>query len=874
MAEWGASTASSNKSLSRVTVRRFPPPYHAMLAICSDIDRMRIDALRETHRFLNTVERTSMGPGVGLDIADSIWLYKAPFHDPRRDDLAYFSGLSWDTPSVYGAELLHYARQGWIDTLHSYGNFSRTPGIEVRFTREHAARGLDVLQRNGVRLTVWVNHGDTNNHQNIGEHDFMRGDRPGSLEYHADLIKAYGTEFLWVHGGVQRMGAPTAIEDCVLNDGSHMFGFRRFHARLNLDEGPAVAAAYGLNLFAAAGGSSVLQLWVPQGLPLQLDKEVLDTLVEEQLLCVCGQHLGSMYPFIGFDRRVVEALRRLRKYQDEGLVLVARTSRLLHYNRVRDYLRFDVLEAEGGPVIDIQSIEDPVRGSWLPELEDLRGITFEVRPAWPPPELRLRGKPIAAREVRNRDQGDWWSIGVRWFEPDVTDHALPFLAKDRPQFLLWNEDKRAQERRQGDDVLAWLPDEKPSAGPASVRVIDRAVARYERGLDQYVEAFERIGFTEVNRGLDLGSGSGHWCAAFLVHAERVVGIDHDPACVTLASRIADRLGYASRAHYLLRKIEEFDFTEGNFDVVWSHRALQQVSDIESVIAAIAAKLRGVSAFYCAVSGLGFHLRKVEEDLAGGRWQEAGARIGGLLNGYLARCGVAHAPGRRIRLFDLAELLRVCRAGGLSYVGQPGILTDGEETLEAAPGADFVVRAGPEKKSVKAKLIERLAIETAWLEDLGRLVESGCPKLVCDVLSAVEFDQADAALRDLRARALISAGNVPAAPLFESLMGSGLGELTSGLYRHDRGEIDKAVAHYEAAEDSHPDKSFLIGACRLGLNDWLNAERAFSAGRDAAPDDPRQWLGIVAAALERRDDAAALRACREMRDACAARPALR
>ena len=49
--------AENSIDRAEVRLRRFPWPYRAMLAICSDIDHTRIDTFRSTHRFLNTIEK-------------------------------------------------------------------------------------------------------------------------------------------------------------------------------------------------------------------------------------------------------------------------------------------------------------------------------------------------------------------------------------------------------------------------------------------------------------------------------------------------------------------------------------------------------------------------------------------------------------------------------------------------------------------------------------------------------------------------------------------------------------------------------------------------------------------------------------------------
>lgn len=55
----------------RVSLRRFPPPFAAILAISNHIDGITVEEFREIHRFLNTREEISMGTGLRLDFANS-----------------------------------------------------------------------------------------------------------------------------------------------------------------------------------------------------------------------------------------------------------------------------------------------------------------------------------------------------------------------------------------------------------------------------------------------------------------------------------------------------------------------------------------------------------------------------------------------------------------------------------------------------------------------------------------------------------------------------------------------------------------------------------------------------------------------------------
>jgi hypothetical protein len=63
-------------------LRDFPLPFSAMLSIVNDIDGTHLSTFRELHEFLNTDSETRYGVGLGLDIADSFWMY-GPKTDPR-----------------------------------------------------------------------------------------------------------------------------------------------------------------------------------------------------------------------------------------------------------------------------------------------------------------------------------------------------------------------------------------------------------------------------------------------------------------------------------------------------------------------------------------------------------------------------------------------------------------------------------------------------------------------------------------------------------------------------------------------------------------------------------------------------------------------
>ena len=162
----------------RADVRRVPYPYRAMLAICSDLDETPDRGVyAETMRFLNTTSPTSMGPGVGLEIGNTIYFDMPP------SQFAY-----WNTDDAGRQMLRDLMRSGHVDCLHSFGDLATT--------RAHAERALDELAAHGCALRVWVDHAVAPT--NFGS-DIMRGqgDVPGSAAYHADLTIAAGVRYVW-----------------------------------------------------------------------------------------------------------------------------------------------------------------------------------------------------------------------------------------------------------------------------------------------------------------------------------------------------------------------------------------------------------------------------------------------------------------------------------------------------------------------------------------------------------------------------------------------------------------------------------------------------------------------------------------------------
>lgn len=327
--------------------RSFPYPYQAALAICSDLDETPdAETYFEIIRFLTTTEDTSMGPGVGLSVGNSIYFDMPPGH------FSY-----WNTTEENRERIRALIRCGHIDVLHSYGDLATT--------RAHAARALEDLHKHDCHLKVWVDHAQAVT--NFGA-DIMQGhgDEPGHPAYHADLTLQYGIQYVWLGRVTSVIGQnrpirflnvisdlgfltsdlpfpishlPSALRTASKETAKHILG-RLGNRKYALHTPNQLLAPCSMR-----DGSPAIEFlrcnphWggVSCGdrgdrLHEVLTKRVLDHLVERQGASILYTHLGKLdrnQDNHRFSAAVVAAFRRLAEYHHSGRILVTSTRGLL-----------------------------------------------------------------------------------------------------------------------------------------------------------------------------------------------------------------------------------------------------------------------------------------------------------------------------------------------------------------------------------------------------------------------------------------------------------------------------------------------------------------------------------------------------------------
>lgn len=381
--------SSRAASAQPVKIRPFPYPYKAGLAICNDLDGIiSFEELKAIHDVLNGRGVTPCGPGLGLEVGDSLHFYSV--HPEQDDTLSYFERTS-NRRSAYAEALREGMAAGLLDTLHAWGNFSQKGG----FTRKHAERALEELGRYNLCLHVWTNHGDIHNFQNLGRSDSLgdlptvssaRGDRSRVLEYHSDLARQAGIRYVWVKELTEVAGQERPLDPADWLGSGVALGRDMLKGFLIPSGGsgssqPLQLTNSLLKPVILRDGSTVYELLrygsFDKGgsdyLPELLSPKILRRLVEVGGAMLLYTHLGKgrSSPEKPFSAEAYQALSRLAYRARDGDIWVTTPSRLCNYVELRQRLKLQVVNSQGSAVItgrftELSDLQDP----------DISGLTL------------------------------------------------------------------------------------------------------------------------------------------------------------------------------------------------------------------------------------------------------------------------------------------------------------------------------------------------------------------------------------------------------------------------------------------------------------------------------------------------------------------
>lgn len=401
-----------------ISLRKFPYPYRASLAICSDIDGCDRQTFLRVHRFLNSTDR-----GLGLPVADS-------FFPVSRDagKMAYY--LPDGVTNSPDADFIKMAiKDGLIDSIHSWGDFNGAPPNPDSL-RPMAERLSNDFLDEGLEITVWINHGSSNNRQNLWARlgSTYEGSDQNSPFYTADLCRTLGIKYYWwselvswplstqPNGYSPRNKARLGLNSIKNLIKLHSGRKDRMRKADELTElGHVVNMGDKISLIAFTRFNKNPEgLWISptrHTLRYALCNNVLEELINNHGYLILYIHLGlpcdqcqHLFPDVD-----ISCLHNLKNKYDNGLIWIATTSSLLTYWMVTKYLDWRISLENNKIVISIESINDPTTGHRYPTEKELAGLCFYTEK---PDEtvIIMKNKELPAL-VNRLDYTNQYSIG-------------------------------------------------------------------------------------------------------------------------------------------------------------------------------------------------------------------------------------------------------------------------------------------------------------------------------------------------------------------------------------------------------------------------------------------------------------------------------
>jgi hypothetical protein len=398
---------------------------------------MSWDTFLAIHEFLNTDRETKIGKGLDLEIGDSFFFYTANL----RGDISYFDGMSF-RPSKFVPQMLELMKAGYLDVLHTYGDFDFAGG----FKREMAERALDELKANDIHIRVWTNHSTVNNLQNIGGESgyYQHGDLPDSIAYHADITTQYGINYFNLdsnYTGQFGQDRKRVLKEIPNETRDMLRKLPSLLARRNLSNVvrsiKSSEPLFGTDLLRDKRKIHTFKRFrfnrplkfAPDSttLRLQLSQENLKRLISLNGITVIYQHLGcarssngvaSRNEFPYFDEDNLKALHNLSILNKSGDIFVTTVSRLLNYHYTCSNLQWHYhINGDNQTEVVIEKVRDEIYGDYIPKVEELQGITFYT----PDPEntsifIKRDDERIRIRDVKinSADHTGGRSISIKW----------------------------------------------------------------------------------------------------------------------------------------------------------------------------------------------------------------------------------------------------------------------------------------------------------------------------------------------------------------------------------------------------------------------------------------------------------------------------
>lgn len=367
-------------SFPKVRLRRYPYPYRAALALCSDLDNTEsLEVYLAIMDFVNSKRSTALGRGLGLEVGNSFWF----FNHTDIPQLTYFQDETGSQETEFAAICRDMWQSGHIDVLHSYGNFD-----DGGFSRRFAEIACNEVLRRGARIETWVNHGGENNRQNIGFNNWCQGAVRGSSKYHMDLLQAIGVRNAWLGRMTHILGQDGRNSLNVrMKDLAQRLIFstkyRRFKEHFYDRENRLMRAVklqdetwlWDFQRWVNASGRQ--HRIDANDLIAQLKPANIDRLLQNEGTLIVYTHMcEGIKDLKAFPQRLTKNLKHIARRYHDGQLLVATTTRLLNYSELVAHVNF-TLRTDGSFIhINISPKLRSLDTFWDISDNDIQGLTF------------------------------------------------------------------------------------------------------------------------------------------------------------------------------------------------------------------------------------------------------------------------------------------------------------------------------------------------------------------------------------------------------------------------------------------------------------------------------------------------------------------
>ena len=453
-----AESGRHNIDPTEVAVRPYPFPYVAALAMNNDIDSTSRAAFEDWHDFVSGTGPTPYGDGLGLEVGDSFWVWCGT----NGKTLSMHRQYPDEHPRVDSPDLnriVELGRAGWLDTLHSFGNW-RQDHKTVRHDlghRDDARYALDRLDSLGVKPRLYVNHSGSPSNVGGPWGHYQKADEPGHAMYCLDLLKAFGIRFFWTDacmdmekfGNELDFGTQAELRAAFADYDFSAWLRRRDRAGIVIpinmppnenEQRNLLIGIFNRTFFPvrAADGTTILVFKRHRGadqptattFPYQVTSENLDALEALGGAVIVYQHFGV---FSGRGRPRERSLRRntsppvldehaVACWQDiaarvhAGRLFVATTARLLHYLWLRKGLKLTVEKTRERWHVRLLGVSCPAAGWRALSSIDFNGLSFVIPAIAPEVTVTAHGSaaPLELRRAPDPGHPDCHALYRPW----------------------------------------------------------------------------------------------------------------------------------------------------------------------------------------------------------------------------------------------------------------------------------------------------------------------------------------------------------------------------------------------------------------------------------------------------------------------------